>query len=469
MAATSLDQIVSLSKRRGFVFPGSEIYGGLANSWDFGPLGAVLKENIRNFWLKRFIYKRQDMVMIDAAIMMNPKVWEASGHVANFNDAMIDCKECKARFRADHLIEEKFPEMKADGLLPKELTAIISEKKIACPRCGAKGKFTEARTFNLLFRTSFGAIEGGESRDIYLRGEIAQAMFVNFKNVLTTTRKRLPFGIASTGKAFRNEITPGNFIFRTLEFDLMEFEYFIREGDWEQYFDFWLKEQQKWLNDLGVDAKKLRVRQHTEDELSHYSKRTVDVEYETPFGWKELFGLAYRTDFDLKNHMEQSGEDLQYTDPDTNEKFIPHVIEPTFGLSRLTLVILLDAYHEEKLDNGEDRIVMKFHPRLAPVQVAILPLSKDERLVKKAQEVYELLNTNLDLRLDFDVTGSIGKRYRRQDEIGTPTCITVDFGTIGDDDKQCKKDHVTVRDRDSLKQEEIPISRLSSLLETRSA
>src|SRR3989344_4934501 len=457
MSDQLMDKIVSLCKRRGFVYPGSEIYGGLANSWYFGPLGAILKENIRNFWLERFVHKRQDMVFIDAAIMMNPKVWEASGHVANFNDAMVDCKECKSRFRADHLIEEKFPDLKVDGKSPKELTAIIEEKKIPCPKCGAKGKFTEARTFNLLFRTQLGIVEGEAARDVYLRGEIAQAMFVNFKNVLTTTRKRLPCGIASTGKAFRNEITPGNFIFRTLEFDLMEFEYFIREGDWEQYFDFWLKEQQKWLNDLGVDAKKLRVRQHTEDELSHYSKRTVDVEYETPFGWKELFGLAYRTDFDLKNHMEQSGEDLQYTDPDTNEKFIPHVIEPTFGLSRLTLVILLDAYHEEKLDNGEDRIVMKFHPRLAPVQVAILPLSKDERLVKKAQEVYELLNTNLDLRLDFDVTGSIGKRYRRQDEIGTPTCITVDFGTLGGDEKQGAVDTVTIRDRDTLKQTRISI------------
>ena len=464
MAATSLDQIVSLSKRRGFVFPGSEIYGGLANSWDFGPLGAVLKENIRNFWLERFVFKRQDMVFIDAAIMMNPKVWEASGHVANFNDVKIDCKECKARFRADHLIEEKFPEMKVEGKSSKELTEIIREKNISCTRCGKKGTFTDARILNLLFKTSFGMIEGEESRDIYLRGEIAQAMFVNFKNVLTTTRKRLPFGIASTGKAFRNEITPGNFIFRTLEFDLMEFEYFIRENEWGQWFDYWLKEEQKWLKDLGIDSTKLRVREHSSDELSHYSKKTVDIEYETPFGWKELFGLAYRTDFDLKNHMEQSGEDLRYMDPDTNEKLVPHVIEPTFGLSRLTLVTLLDAYHEEKLDNGEDRIVMKFHPRIAPVQAAILPLSKDERLIKKAQEVYELLNKNTDLRLDFDVTGSIGKRYRRQDEVGTPTCITVDFGTIGDDDKQCTKDHVTVRDRDSLLQKEVSILELVNTL-----
>jgi glycyl-tRNA synthetase len=461
MPATSLDQIVSLCKRRGFVFPGSEIYGGLANSWDYGPLGSVLKENIRAWWVERFVTKRQDMVYIDAAILMNPKVWEASGHVANFNDAMVDCKECKARHRADHLIEDKFPEMKVDGKSPKELTVIIKEKEIPCPKCGNKGKFTDARTFNLLFQTSLGVISDEDDQQrVYLRGEIAQAMFVNFKNVLTTSRKRIPFGIASIGKAFRNEITPGNFIFRTLEFDLMEFEYFIKEEDWEKQFDYWLAEEQNWLKDMGINPKKLRVREHTKDELSHYSKKTVDVEYETPFGWKELFGLAYRTNFDLKNHMEQSKQDLQYTDPDTNEKFIPHVIEPTFGLTRLTLMILIDAYHEEKLENGEDRTVLKLHPRIAPVQVAILPLSKDERLLKKAQEIYDELNEKTNLRLDIDITGSIGKRYRRQDEIGTPHCITVDFGTIGDDDKQSKKDHVTVRDRDSLKQEEVAIGDL---------
>ena len=460
MSASSLDQIVSLCKRRGFVFPGSEIYGGLANSWDYGPLGAVLKNSIRDWWVERFVTKRQDMLLIDPAIIMNPKVWEASGHVENFNDAMIDCKECKGRFRADHLIEDKYEDLKVDGKSPSELTKIISEKKIPCPRCGKKESFTDARVFNLLFRTPLGATEDKEQRDVYLRGEIAQGMFVNFRNILQTTRKRLPFGIASLGKAFRNEITPGNFIFRTLEFDLMEFEYFIREHDWEQQFDYWLKEEQNWLKEMGISEKKLRVREHTEDELSHYSRKTADVEYETPFGWKELFGLAYRTDFDLKNHMKQSKQDLQYTDPDTNEKFIPHVIEPTFGLSRLTLIVLLDAYHEEKLENGESRTVMKFNPRLAPVQVAILPLSKDERLIAKAQEIYELLNKKTNLRLDIDVTGSIGKRYRRQDEIGTPTCITVDFGTIGEDKNQCKKDHVTVRDRDSLKQEEIGIKDL---------
>ena len=459
MSATSLDQIVSLCKRRGFVFPGSEIYGGLANSWDYGPVGAILKENIRHWWMERFVTSRRDMVFIDSAIMMNPDVWRASGHVDNFNDAMVDCKECKGRFRADHLVEDKHPDMKVDGKSPEELSAIIKEKDIACPRCGNKGTFTGARIFNLLFQTSLGTTEG-DDRDVYLRGEIAQAMFVNFKNVVTTSRKRIPFGIASIGKAFRNEITPGNFIFRTLEFDLMEFEYFIKEEEWEKWFDYWLTEEQNWLKEIGINPKKLRIREHTADELSHYSKKTADVEYETPFGWKELFGCAYRTDFDLKNHMEKSGQDLQYADPETNEKFVPHVIEPTFGLTRLTLMVLLDAYDEEELENGETRTVLHLHPRIAPVQVAVLPLSKDERLIKKAEEVYDSLQKETNLRLDFDVTGSIGKRYRRQDEIGTPTCITIDFGTIGDDDNQCKKDHVTVRDRDSLKQEEVGIKEI---------
>jgi glycyl-tRNA synthetase len=464
MSAESLDQIVSLSKRRGFIFPGSQIYGGLANTWDYGPLGSVLKENIRSWWIERFASKRQDMVLIDADPLMNPKVWEASGHVDNFNDALVDCKECKGRHRADHLIEEKNPDLKVDGKDPKELTNILKGMDLPCPKCGLKGTFTDARQFNLLFETSLKTIEEETHRKIYLRGEIAQAMFVNFKNVLNTTRKRLPFGIASVGKAYRNEITPGNFIYRTLAFDLMEFEYFVRENEWKKWFDYWLKEQENWLKDIGFNGKKLRVREHAKDELSHYSKRTVDLEYETPFGWKELFGCAYRTDFDLKNHMEQSGENLEYTDPDTNEKFIPHVIEPTFGLSRLTLMVMLEAYHEEQLKDGEIRTVMKLLPRLAPVQVAILPLSKKENLIKKTQDIYDDLNRNTNLRLDFDVTGSIGKRYRRQDEIGTPKCITVDFGTIGEDKEQGEKDTVTIRDRDTLKQKRVKIGELIDML-----
>ncbi len=465
MSATSLDQIVSLCKRRGFIFPGSEIYGGLANSWDYGPLGTELKNALRDWWWSRFVHKRQDMVGIDAAILMNPKVWEASGHVANFNDAMVDCKNCKARFRADHLIEEKYSDMKVDGKSAAELTAIIREKKIACPTCGMKDSFTDARRFNLLLRTQLGVIENNkENQDVYLRGEIAQAMFVNFKNILNTTRKRLPFGIASIGKVFRNEITPGNFTFRTLEFDLMEFEYFIRPEEWETVFASWLDAQKQWVAEIGFAPERIRIREHTKDELSHYSKRTVDIEYQTPFGWKEMFGLAYRTDFDLKNHMEKSGEDLQYTDPDdATQKFIPHVIEPTFGLSRLTLMTLLEAYDEETVE-GEPRTVLHLHPRIAPVQLAILPLSKKENLIAKAQELYKKIIQETDLRVDFDVTGSIGKRYRRQDEIGTPRCITVDFGTLGEDPNQGESDTVTIRDRDTLKQERHSIAGLINTL-----
>ena len=465
MPAASLDQLVSLCKRRGFIFPGSEIYGGLANTWDYGPLGVELKNALRDWWWDRFVRMRHDMVGIDAAIFMNPRVWEASGHVANFNDAMVDCRNCKVRFRADHLIEDALPDTKVEGKGPKELTAIIQEHDLPCPHCGTRHSFTETRTFSLLFSTPLGIIEEGKHQDIYLRGEIAQAMFVNFKNVLTTTRKRLPFGIASIGKAFRNEITPGNFIYRTLEFDLMEFEYFIRAEEWERLFDYWLSEQKAWIAEIGFSADRLRVREHTKEELSHYSKRTVDIEYHTPFGWKEMFGLAYRTDFDLRNHMEKSGEDLQYTDPDdATQKFTPHVIEPTFGLSRLTLMTLLETFDEEKLEGGDVRTVLHLHPRIAPVQVAILPLSKKESLIIKAQELYKKIVQETSLRVDFDVTGSIGKRYRRQDEIGTPRCITVDFGTLGEDAEQGERDTVTIRDRDTLKQERVPLSKIIELL-----
>jgi len=457
----TMDKISALAKQRGFVYPGSAIYGGLANSWDFGPLGTELKRNIQEWWWDRFVHARTDMVGIDAAIMMNPKVWEASGHVANFNDAMIDCKQCQARHRADHLIENKFPDMKVDGKSPQELTAIIAEKEIACPSCGTKGQFTDARTFNLLFQTSIGKTEADRSR-VYLRGEIAQAMFVNFKHVLTSSRKRLPFGIASVGKAFRNEITPGNFIFRTLEFDLMEFEYFIREGEWEKSFDFWLAEMQAWLKEMNFSDASTRVRQHTEDELSHYSKRTVDIEYETPFGWKEMFGLAYRTNFDLSNHAEQSGEDMLYTDPETGEKFVPHVIEPTFGLSRLVLMTMLEAYDEEETTSAkgekETRVVMRFHPRVAPYKIAVLPLSKKEELSKVARPLQQQLTKRW--YCDYDETQSIGKRYRRQDEIGTPYCVTVDFDTLEDE-------AVTVRDRDSMEQVRVKIDELEQWFETR--
>lgn len=460
MANDKMDKVVALSKKRGFVYPGSEIYGGLANSWDYGPLGTELKNNIRDWWWNKFVHSRTDMVGLDAAIMMNPRVWEASGHVSNFNDVMIDCKSCHARHRADHLIEDKYPDMQVDGLEPKELGKIIIEKEIACPKCGNKD-FTNARRFNLLFRTQIGKVEN-EGSDIYLRGEIAQAMFVNFKNVMNTSRKRLPFGIASVGKAFRNEITPGNFIFRTLEFDLMEFEYFIREDAWESTFEMWLTEMQKWLTEMHFDATHLRVREHTADELSHYSKRTVDIEYKTPFGWKEMFGLAYRTDFDLKNHMKESGVDMRYMDPETQEKFVPHVVEPTFGLSRLTLMSMLEAYTEEDAPTAdgktETRVVMKFHPRLAPYKIAVLPLSKKAELAEAARPIWERLTKRW--FTDYDETQSIGKRYRRQDEIGTPYCVTVDFDSLED-----KK--VTVRDRDTMQQDRIEIDKLETYFNER--
>ena len=464
MPAPDLETIVALAKRRGFVYSGSDIYGGLANSWDYGPLGVELKNNIQQWWWERFVQQREDMVGIDAAILMNPKVWQASGHVASFNDAMVDCKQCKARFRADHLIEDAYPDENVEGKSPKDLSAIIADKDIACPKCGAED-FTDARTFNLLFTTNIGSVEG-EGSKTYLRGEIAQAMFVNFKNVLDTTRVKLPFGIASVGRAFRNEITPGNFIFRTLEFDLMEFEYFIRESDWEKQFDYWLQEQQTWLSEMGFNVKHIRVREHTKDELSHYSRKTVDIEYKTPFGWRELFGLAYRTDFDLKSHMEHSGVDLRYTDPESKEQFIPHVIEPTFGLTRLLLMTMLEAYHEEPIDPSqgkgegkERRVVLKLHPRLAPYKAAVFPLVKNKpELVEKARGVFgDLLGA---FPTVWDERGNIGKRYFSQDEIGTPFCITIDYDTLEDDT-------VTVRERDTTQQERVAVSELVAYLTER--
>lgn len=452
-----MEKVVSLCKRRGFVFNGSEIYGGLANTWDLGPLGVELKNNVLRAWWKFFVHSRRDIVGIDAAILMNPKVWQASGHVESFNDAQIDCKECKKRFRADHLIEDALKDVKVEGLSTQDLKKLIDENHIKCPSCGAKN-FTDVRTFNLLFQTHIGPV-ANDTEPIFLRGEIAQGMFVNFKNVLETSRKKIPFGIASAGKAFRNEITPGNFIFRTLEFDLMEFEYFIKEEMWKEKFDYWLSEMHNWLERVGINKKNTRVREHTAEELSHYSKKTVDIEYNTPFGWKELYGLAYRTDFDLKNHIEKSGADLNYFDPETGEKYIPHVIEPTFGLSRTLLMLLLDAYDEEEVEdakgNKETRIVLRLKPEIAPFRAAILPLMKKPELLKKADEVFESLKNSF--ALDYDVTGSIGKRYRRQDEIGTPYAITIDYDSLEDDT-------VTVRDRDTLKQDRVKISELHSVL-----
>jgi glycyl-tRNA synthetase len=430
---------MSLSKRRGFIFPGSEIYGGLANSWDYGPLGVELKNNIKNEWWKRFVHQRTDVAGIDAALIMNPKIWEASGHLKNFSDPLIECKQCHDRFRAD---------------------ALQLGKK--CPHCG--GGLTQPQQFNLMFKTFWGPAE--ESANVvYLRPETAQAMFVNFKLVNETMHKRLPFGIAQIGKTFRNEITPGNFIFRTREFEQMEIEYFIREKEWKKWFDHWLEEMKKWIEHLGVNMKKIHFREVAAEERAHYSKRTVDIDYEFPFGQEELYGLAYRTDFDLKNHSKFSGQDLSYTNPDDpKDKFIPHVIEPTWGVDRSVLTAMLEAYHGEKIknqkskiknDSEDTRVVMKFPVWLAPIKVAVLPLSKKEELIKIAHPLYE--NLSQKFVCEYDETQSIGRRYRRQDEIGTPFCVTIDFET--------KKDKaVTVRDRDTMKQKRLKISKLQEYL-----
>ncbi|OIP58248.1 MAG: glycine--tRNA ligase [Candidatus Levybacteria bacterium CG_4_10_14_0_2_um_filter_36_16] len=446
------DKVVALAKRRGFAYPSSEIYGGLANTWDFGPMGTLLKNNIRDSWWNKFVLSRDDMVGIDASIFLNPKVWESSGHVASFTDALIDCKNCHFRTRADHLIEDNVVDIKVEGLPVSELTSLVREKNIKCPKCG-KQNWTEVRKFNLLFESSIGIVEEGKSK-VYLRGEIAQGIFVNFKNVLNTTRVKIPFGIAQQGKAFRNEITLGQFVHRTLEFDLMEFEYFINPADWEEKFGFYKDEMWDWAKELGLNTENLRWREHEEFERSHYSKRTMDIEYKYPFGWKEMFGLAYRTDFDLRNHTEKSGKDLSYIDPATGEKYIPHVIEPTFGLSRLVGVVLFDSYCED----GE-RVLLKLDPKIAPYKAAVFPLLANKpELVEKARLVYE--NLKKEFVVAWDDRGNIGKRYASQDEIGTPFCITIDFDTL-------KDDSVTIRDRDSAKQERISLDKLQNYIQNK--
>ncbi len=431
-----MDKVISLCKRRGFIFPGSEIYGGLANSWDYGPLGVELKNNIKQFWWKRFVHKRNDIVGLDSALIMNPKVWEASGHVGEFSDPLVECKKCHQRIRAD----------------------VIDIKKDPCPNCGTKNNFTEAVQFNLMFKTFLGPVENAEAA-AYLRPETAQAMFVNFKNVLDTTRKTLPFGIAQVGKAFRNEITPGNFIFRTREFEQMEIEYFIpapkSDTDWEKYFEHWRIEMQEWLKALGINLDKVREREVLAGERAHYSQKTIDFDYEFPFGTKELYGLAYRTDFDLKNHMKKSGVDLTYMDPKTGEKYVPHVIEPTWGVDRSVLAVLLEAYSEEG-DESKKRVVLKLNPILAPFQAAVFPLLANKpQLVEKARGIYDALRQQF--VVDWDDRGNIGKRYLSQDEIGTPFCITVDFDTL-------EKGDVTVRDRDTTKQDRVKIEELGQYL-----
>ncbi len=448
-----MDEIVALAKRRGFAYPSSLIYGGVANTWDLGHYGTLLRNNIRDFWWKRFVTSRDDMVGLDASIFLSPKAWDASGHVSNFTDALIDCKNCHYRTRADHLIENKVKDIKVEGLPVGELTKLIQEHKIKCPKCG-QFNWTDVRRFNLLFETHIGILEESRSK-AYLRGEIAQGIFLNFKNVLDTMRVRLPFGIAQQGKAFRNEITMGQFLHRTLEFDLMEFEYFIREDSWQDTYKYWEKEMWQWALDLGIREENLRWREHEEHERSHYSKKTMDIEYKYPFGFKEMFGLAYRTDFDLKNHQKHSEVNLAYKDPQSGESFIPHVIEPTFGLSRLTGILLVDAYRQDEV-GGNSRTYLRLNPAIAPVKAAIFPLQKDEKLRTIARQLYEAIKKVM--VAEFDDSGNIGKMYRRQDEIGTPYCITIDFQTI--EDKS-----VTIRDRDTTQQERIPVENVLRYLQ----
>lgn len=454
----NMDTIVNLAKTRGFVFPGSDIYGGLANTWDYGPLGIELKNNVKAAWWKKFIQESPYNVGLDAAILMNPKTWEASGHLNNFNDPMIDCKQCKSRHRADKLIEDVMQKeddsFVADGLSFEAMKEIIDDKNIDCPTCGAHD-YTDIRQFNLMFKTFQGVTEGS-TNELFLRPETAQGIFVNYKNVQRAMRKKLPFGIGQVGKSFRNEITPGNFTFRTREFDQMELEFFCKPGTEKEWQTYWKEFAVKWLKDLNLSEENTRLREHDEDELSHYSNATTDIEYKFPFGWGELWGVASRTDFDLRQHMEHSNEDFRYHDPETNEKYIPYCIEPSLGLDRMTLAFLTDAYDEEELESGDSRTVLRLHPALAPFKAAVLPLSK--KLSGDAMEVYSMLAA--DFNIEFDESQSIGKRYRRQDEIGTPYCITFDFDSAED-----KK--VTVRDRDTMEQTRISIDELHNFLSSR--
>ncbi|PID03688.1 glycine--tRNA ligase [Sporosarcina sp. P2] len=452
----SMEQVVNLSKQRGFVFPGSDIYGGLANTWDYGPLGVELKNNIKRAWWQKFIQESPYNVGLDSAILMNPRVWEASGHIGNFNDPMIDCKKCNTRHRADKLIEEaldaKGIEMVVDGLPFDKMFDLIQEHEIKCPTCGALD-YTEIRQFNLMFKTSQGVTDSS-ANEIFLRPETAQGIFVNFKNVQRSMRKKVPFGIAQVGKSFRNEITPGNFTFRTREFEQMELEFFCKPGDDEQWYKYWIDQSEGLLLKLGLKKDNIRLREHNEDELSHYSKGTVDIEYKFPFGWGELWGIANRTDFDLKRHMEYSGEDFHYQDPITNEKYVPYCIEPSVGADRVTLAFLCDAFDTEELEDGDTRTVLRFHPALAPIKAAVLPLSK--KLADDAEKVYAELSKHFTVQ--YDDSQSIGRRYRRQDEIGTPFCITFDFDSLEDQ-------QVTVRHRDSMEQERMPIADVTAYIQ----
>ena len=468
----TMDQIVALCKGRGFVYPGSEIYGGLANSWDYGPLGVELKNNVKRAWWKKFVQENPYNVGLDAAILMNPEVWVASGHVSTFNDPLIDCKACKMRHRADKLIEGWCAEngrddVNVEAMTNEELVAFIRDNGVICPGCG-KADFTDIRKFNLMFKTHQGVTEDS-STEVYLRPETAQGIFVNFPAIQRTTRKKLPCGVCRVGKSFRTEITPGNFSFRIREFEQMELEFFCQPGTDLEWFQYWREFCRKWLVDLGLKEENLRLRDHEPEELAFYSKATTDFEFMFPFGWGELWGVADRTDYDLKQHQEHSGKDLTYFDQEKNEHYIPYVIEPSLGADRVTLAFLVDAYDEEivgqdKKGNNDVRTVLRLHPALAPFKCAVLPLSKKEVLSGPAQQLRDELAR--DFMVDYDDTGSIGKRYRRQDEIGTPFCITLDFQTVGDDTTSA--DHcVTIRERDSMEQVRIPMSEVKNYIAER--
>ncbi len=448
----TLDKIVALCKGRGFVYPGSEIYGGLANTWDYGPLGVELKTNIKNAWRKKFIQENKYNVGLDSAILMNPQTWVASGHVGGFSDPLMDCKDCKTRHRADKLIEDNGGD--ANGWTNEQMMEYIRNNGIKCPNCGSTN-FTDIRQFNLMFKTFQGVTEDSKN-EIYLRPETAQGIFVNFANIQRTSRKKVPFGVAQVGKSFRNEITPGQFIFRVREFEQMELEFFCKPGTDLEWFQYWRTYCKNFLLSLGLKEENIRLRDHSPEELCFYSKATTDFEFMFPFGWGELWGVADRTDYDLTQHMKTSGKSLEYFDPETNEKYIPYVIEPSLGVERLFLAVVCDAYDEEQLEDGTSRTVMHLHPALAPVKAAVLPLSK--KLSEKAGELHDELAKYFNV--DFDDAGAIGKRYRRQDEIGTPFCITYDFDTETDG---C----VTVRERDSMQQVRIPLTEVKSYIEER--
>lgn len=453
----TMDKVVALCKGRGFVYSGSEIYGGLANTWDYGPLGVEFKNNVKKAWWKKFVQESPYNVGVDCAILMNPEVWVASGHVGGFSDPLMDCKECKTRYRADKLIEDHMrsngqENPAVDGWSNEKMMDYIESNNVKCPQCGAHN-FTDIRQFNLMFKTYQGVTEDSKAQ-VFLRPETAQGIFVNFKNVLRTTRKKLPFGIGQIGKSFRNEITPGNFTFRTREFEQMELEFFCKPGEDMEWFKYWKEYCKNFLLTLGMKEENMRLRDHEKEELSHYSNATTDIEYLFPFGWGELWGIADRTDFDLKQHINHSGQDLVYTDPQTGEKVVPYCIEPSVGADRVALAFLVDAYDEEVLDEKDTRVVMRLHPALSPIKAAVLPLSK--KLSEGALEVFSMLSKKF--MVDYDEAGSIGKRYRRQDEIGTPFCITYDFQSQEDG---C----VTVRDRDTMEQVRMSIDKLTAYIE----